>query len=219
MDVVDIGAGHRQADARAGRLRGERHRGRAAAPAARAHPRRHRAGRRRRGLPLADASVDVATVGEAWHWFDHAAAADELARVVRPGGGVALIWQQSDPQSRPAWMQRTWEIVRAHRGDHPAFGDDEAGRPVARRAIRPSTACATAELSHLHHTDHDGVVAEAASISYIAAMDAHDRATLLGQLAAVVPRGALSRALPDRRLPHPPARLSARGEVGGQRRA
>src|SRR3954468_17107965 len=72
-------------------------------------------------LPLADAAVDVATVGEAWHWFDHAVAAQELARVVRPGGMVALVWQKSDPQGRPAWMQKTWEIVRAHRGDHPAF--------------------------------------------------------------------------------------------------
>ena len=140
-------------------------------------------------LPLADASVDVATVGEAWHWFDHEAAAAELARVVRPGGRVALVWQKSDPQARPAWMQRTWEIVRAHRGDHPAFGDDEAGRPVL-DAHPAFDGLRHVELSHLHHTDHEGVVAEAASISYIAAMDAHERATLLAQLAAVVPRGA-----------------------------
>ena len=141
-------------------------------------------------LPLDDASVDVATVGEAWHWFDHAAATNELARVVRPGGAVALIWQRSDPQARPAWMRRTWEIVRAHRGDHPAFGDDEAGRPVleAHPAFEPLR---HVEFSHLHHTDHEGVVAEAASISYIAALNAHDRATLLAQLAAVVPRGSL----------------------------
>jgi hypothetical protein len=142
-------------------------------------------------LPLADASVDVATVGEAWHWFDHAAAADELARVVRPGGAVALIWQQSDPQARPAWMQRTWEIVRTHRGDHPAFGDSEAGRPVL-DAHPAFDGLRHHELSHLHQTDHEGVVAEAASISYIAAMDAHERATLLAQLAAVVPRGAFA---------------------------
>lgn len=141
-------------------------------------------------LPLPDASVDAATVGEAWHWFDHAAAADELARVVRPGGVVALIWQQPDPQARPAWMQRTWEIVRAHRDDHPAFGDDDAGRPIL-DAHPAFDGLRHVELSHLHHTDHEGVVAEAASISYIAAMDGHDRATLLAQLAAIVPRGEL----------------------------
>lgn len=141
-------------------------------------------------LPLDDASVDAVTVGEAWHWFDHGAAANELARVVRPGGAVALIWQRPDPQARPAWMRHTWEIVRSHRGDHPALGDDEAGRPglEAHPAFEPLR---HVELSHMHHTDHDGVVAEAASISYIAALDAHDRATLLAQLAATVPLGAL----------------------------
>jgi SAM-dependent methyltransferase len=141
-------------------------------------------------LPLDDASVDAATVGEAGHWFDHGAAADELARVVRPGGMGARVWQSSDPQARPAWMQRTWDIVRAHRGDHPAFGDDEAGRPAL--DTHPAfDGLRHVELSHMHHTDHEGVVAEAASISYIAAMDAHARATLLAQLAAVVPRGSL----------------------------
>src|SRR3954454_15672783 len=34
-------------------------------------------------VPLPDASVDAATIGDAWHWFDRARAADELARVVR----------------------------------------------------------------------------------------------------------------------------------------
>jgi SAM-dependent methyltransferase len=47
-------------------------------------------------LPLADASVDVVTVAQAFHWFDVAAATTELARVLRPGGGVGLIWNERD---------------------------------------------------------------------------------------------------------------------------
>ena len=43
-------------------------------------------------LPLADASADAVFVGAAFHWFDGAAAVDELARVLRPSGGVALLW-------------------------------------------------------------------------------------------------------------------------------
>lgn len=43
-------------------------------------------------IPLPDASVDAVFVGDAFHWFDGAAAVDELARVLRPRGGVALLW-------------------------------------------------------------------------------------------------------------------------------
>jgi len=43
-------------------------------------------------MPLPDSSADAVFVGDAFHWFDGAAAVDELARVVRPGGGVALLW-------------------------------------------------------------------------------------------------------------------------------
>jgi ubiquinone/menaquinone biosynthesis C-methylase UbiE len=43
-------------------------------------------------MPLADASADAVFIGDAFHWFDGAAAVDELARVLRPRGGVALVW-------------------------------------------------------------------------------------------------------------------------------
>lgn len=43
-------------------------------------------------MPLPDDSADTVFVGDAFHWFDGKAAVAELARVVRPGGGVALLW-------------------------------------------------------------------------------------------------------------------------------
>lgn len=42
------------------------------------------------GLP--DASVDLVRAGQAFHWFDKARAVPEMARIVRPGGGVAIFW-------------------------------------------------------------------------------------------------------------------------------
>jgi SAM-dependent methyltransferase len=41
---------------------------------------------------LPDASVDLVVAGQAFHWFDHATARAEFARVLRPGGRVALMW-------------------------------------------------------------------------------------------------------------------------------
>ena len=43
-------------------------------------------------MPLPDSSADAVFVGDAFHWFDGAAAVDELTRVLRPSGGVALLW-------------------------------------------------------------------------------------------------------------------------------
>jgi SAM-dependent methyltransferase len=41
---------------------------------------------------LEDRSVDFVTAGQAFHWFDPTGARREFTRVLRPGGWVALIW-------------------------------------------------------------------------------------------------------------------------------
>ncbi|GIG22427.1 SAM-dependent methyltransferase [Cellulomonas chitinilytica] len=76
------------------------------------------------GLP--DASVDAVTVAQAWHWFDPPTASAELARVLRPHGQVAVLWNIRDDETD--WVGRWTEIV--HRGDtlttvyaEPALGD------------------------------------------------------------------------------------------------
>jgi SAM-dependent methyltransferase len=48
-------------------------------------------------IPLPDGSVDAITVGQAFHWFRHDVAIPELHRVLRAGGGVALVWNSRDP--------------------------------------------------------------------------------------------------------------------------
>src|SRR5688500_2394147 len=41
---------------------------------------------------LANASVNLITAGQAFHWFDAAAARDEFVRIIQPRGFVVLIW-------------------------------------------------------------------------------------------------------------------------------
>jgi ubiquinone/menaquinone biosynthesis C-methylase UbiE len=74
-------------------------------------------------IPLRDASVDGITVGQAFHWFETEDAMGEMHRVLRPGGGFALLWNQfnqddpllaavdellrpSDPARRSRWRER-----------------------------------------------------------------------------------------------------------------
>lgn len=41
---------------------------------------------------LADDTIDMVAAGQAFHWFDHAAAKNEFRRILRPNGHVALFW-------------------------------------------------------------------------------------------------------------------------------
>ncbi|MCW0214169.1 MAG: class I SAM-dependent methyltransferase [Pseudonocardia sp.] len=49
-------------------------------------------------IPLDDASVDAVLVGQAMHWFDPARAFPEIARVLRPGGVLAGLWNGEDAE-------------------------------------------------------------------------------------------------------------------------
>lgn len=83
-------------------------------------------------IPLADGSVDAVFVGEAYHWFDHARALPEIARVVRPGGGLAVLSRSWGEPEQPGLLPRpfatdldeVWARFHAGRG---AFPDLTAG--------------------------------------------------------------------------------------------
>ncbi len=72
-------------------------------------------------LPLAASSADVVTVAQAFHWMDEERSMTEFARILRPGGRVALLWNDRDSQ-RAEWneiltrkLQSLGENTTAHR--------------------------------------------------------------------------------------------------------
>ena len=60
-------------------------------------------------VPLPDRSADVVVSAQAFHWFDLARALPEIARVLRPGGAVALVWNERD--ERIPWVRRLGELI------------------------------------------------------------------------------------------------------------
>lgn len=73
-------------------------------------------------IPLADASVDAVTVAQAFHWFDRDPACAEIARVLRAGGVLGMLWNDADPAC-------TWDRA-CHRIAHPGLVG-EGGEPSA----------------------------------------------------------------------------------------
>ena len=65
-------------------------------------------------IPLPDESVDAVFVAEAFHWFDLERAPAEIARVLRPGGDLAVLFNDLDGEES-GWMNELLEVVMAHR--------------------------------------------------------------------------------------------------------
>lgn len=87
-----------------------------------AHIRIHNA--RAEASGLTDSSLDLVVFAQSWHWVDAEAASAEAARILRPGGVLAVVWNQMDV-SIP-WVHRLTRIMRSgdvHRPDKaPTFG-------------------------------------------------------------------------------------------------
>lgn len=71
-------------------------------------------------LPVATRSVDAVVAAQAFHWFDATLALPEIARALRPGGCVGLIWNDCD--DRIPWVKRFKRLI----GDHGEAGHDPA---------------------------------------------------------------------------------------------
>lgn len=69
-------------------------------------------------LPLAPASVDLVTAGQAFHWFRTRPALDEIARVLRPGGWLALLWNEPP---RTGWAADMWDLRHRLTGFRPRY--------------------------------------------------------------------------------------------------
>ncbi|MCI6410507.1 class I SAM-dependent methyltransferase [Schaalia hyovaginalis] len=74
---------------------------------------------------LSSQSLDLVVYAQSWHWVDAEAAGAEAARILRPGGILAAVWNQMDV-SIP-WVHRLTRIMRSgdvHRPENPpAFGE------------------------------------------------------------------------------------------------
>lgn len=61
-------------------------------------------------IPAGASGTDVITVAQAWHWMDPTATAIECARVLRPGGLLAVAWHRRETEG---WMGELEALAEA----------------------------------------------------------------------------------------------------------
>lgn len=84
-------------------------------------------------IALSDASVDGAFAAQAYHWFDRERAVPEIHRVVRPGGGLALLWNWWD--DRDPLQHELAELI-GYAGHSPFIDEELPGAPWFREVGR-----------------------------------------------------------------------------------
>lgn len=96
-------------------------------------------------------STDLVTAAQAFHWFDKDRALTEMARIVKPGGGVALFWNVRDADRSPfladyAALLERHVAAGADTGRYEAVGHGETQRAFEAHAA----AFEAPEVIHLH---------------------------------------------------------------------
>ena len=84
-------------------------------------------------MPLPDASVDAVLAGQAMHWFDMSRAMPEIARVLRPGGVLAGLWNVDD--DRVGWVADLAEMSKRRASITPLRWRDGAARSRQQRLL------------------------------------------------------------------------------------
>jgi ubiquinone/menaquinone biosynthesis C-methylase UbiE len=130
-------------------------------------------------IPLDDESVDVLTAGQAFHWFANHQALGEMARVLRPAGGLALLWNRND--DGVPWVREIERIVLVHGGGQPYTTEDP--QDLVAESERFTAMTHETFSNHVRITP-DLVIARVASTSYIAALSDEQREACLDEVRA-----------------------------------
>ncbi len=125
-------------------------------------------------IPLADRSVDVVIAAQAFHWFDLDRALPEIARVLRPGGRLCLVWNERN--EKIPWVRRLGALI----------GTQEQLRDPAQALIFSELFgfVEEREFSHWQTVDRRTIQDLVLSRSNIAVLDAEGRAAKLAEVLA-----------------------------------
>jgi SAM-dependent methyltransferase len=139
-------------------------------------------------IPLGDDAVDAVFVAEAFHWFATAETLAELARVLRPRGTLAILFNQPDRDFEPPLPQAFWDAYHAAAIEKPP---EQTVRTGLWKAPFPGPFEPFVEASFPNpiELERAQVLAQVASWSMVGSLPEPERAALLERLGELLPEG------------------------------
>ncbi|MFC4068255.1 class I SAM-dependent methyltransferase [Actinoplanes subglobosus] len=128
-------------------------------------------------IPLPDASVDAAVCAQAWHWVDPARAVPEVARVLGPGGTLALIWNIRDHDE--PWVAALDDVLHRHTRQ-----EIDTAPPIGGPFEEPERA----EFRWRHPLNRDSLLDMVASRSYVILLPEPQRRALFDSVLGLLDR-------------------------------
>jgi SAM-dependent methyltransferase len=142
-------------------------------------------------IPLDDASVDGVFVAQAFHWFDKQVALPEIARVLRPRGVLAIVWNGPDESRTDPRPAAFVEPVRAlHEAASQPWNDEPEWEVLLDQTGLFAEVHERTSVPHDHVLDRAGILENLHSVSWIA--NRADRNEVVERLGEQLPEGTYS---------------------------
>ncbi len=135
-------------------------------------------------LEVGDASADLFTCAQSFHWFADDVAVNEIARVLRPGHFLILVWNQRD-MSHPIQSMLEQFLIRYQDPEIP-HSPDRRWKPVIDRSPLFEFV-EEVRFRHVHELDRAGIVDRLRSMSVYPALDAEVQQMATEEVEALVP--------------------------------
>lgn len=157
--------------------------------------------RGRPGWPAAaldvDASVDAVFAAQAFHWFDDERGLTEIARVLRPGGSLVLLWNLPGGPREPS-ADAAEAVLLARQSTDVDHVPLDLGGPRAGIGWRPEGAAAfgpfeSAVVANPQTLDRDGLVDFYATMGWLAELPDIERLPLLSAVRERLDAGSYER--------------------------
>ena len=141
-------------------------------------------------IPLEDASVDAVFVAEAFHWFDSEAAAQEIERVLRPGGWLVVCFNEWRTSFEPGLSDDARALWNEVASGLPPPGGIKVETGAWRRGLTAFEPLEELAFDHEWVTDAEGVASYYVSVSSFGSVPPTERAQLRAGLIEMLPVGS-----------------------------
>jgi SAM-dependent methyltransferase len=137
-------------------------------------------------IPLPDATADAVFAAQSFHTFDATRAIAEIARVLRPGGAIVLLWNLPAGPWQPSAAEA--EAVPEERMPNVDYVPLDLGGPAASSGWQPKVADSPFEpfqatvVPNPQTLDREGLVAFYATMGWLADLPDEERLPLLAQV-------------------------------------